>query len=154
MKITFPKTVLATSLNLGAMVAGSHSTDAASAEPSWPSVEDGQEAASDGQIFESVLDDAEECITLTAQILVEEEWDRAAERRFRELAVREAMGTITVDELLDLENLSSLRRKGTGRKPSGDEILKEMSQWRSMQRVVEALDRYVEEIGLKPASRS
>jgi hypothetical protein len=48
----------------------------------------------------------------------QEVWDRAAQRRCKQLAVKEALATITEEELAELESLTSLRHRETAPKAS------------------------------------
>lgn len=83
-------------------------------------------------------------------------WDRAAEQRFHDLAVKEALETIVASELKELEVLSRLRRKETASSVSGDEVLRELKQWRRTLRLLDAFQEYVATIPhpAKPASHS
>jgi hypothetical protein len=49
-------------------------------------------------------------------------WDHAAQRRFKHLAVKEALATITEEELGELESLTTLRRRQTASKGSAENL--------------------------------
>jgi len=49
-------------------------------------------------------------------------WDHAAQRRFKHLAVKEALATITDEELSELESLTGLRRRETAAKASAENL--------------------------------
>jgi hypothetical protein len=49
-------------------------------------------------------------------------WDHTAQRRFKHLAVKEALATITEEELAELESLTSLRRRETASKASAENL--------------------------------
>ena len=147
MKVSVPGTILATSINLGAMVndPAPHGTaDAVLPEETQPS-----DDASVAPGVASVIDAPDEFYTTVEEIPVEIEWDKAAEKRFQSLAIKEATETLTASELVELEQFTIARRKHTTPTISAKEILEELSQWQSVNRVFEALDRYVHEIGIR-----
>ena len=49
-------------------------------------------------------------------------WDHSTQRRFKHLAVKEALATITDEELSELETLTSLRRRETAAKASAEHL--------------------------------
>jgi hypothetical protein len=74
---------------------------------------------------------------------IEEEWTDAQQKRFQELAVDEAVGTLGPDETVELEQLT-LRRRVLQSPRSGSEILWEFEQRRRTHDLLKILRRYVE----------
>jgi hypothetical protein len=74
---------------------------------------------------------------------IEEEWTDAQQRRFQELAVEEAVGTLGTDEAAELEQLTLMRRALQNPR-SGNEILWEFEQRRRTHDLLTTLRRYVE----------
>ena len=74
---------------------------------------------------------------------VNQEWDRKTQRRFKSLAVHEALGTLTADDLEELEQLDSLRERKLS-PPSGTEVLRQYRSRRITADLIKALTRYVE----------
>ena len=147
MKIAVPGTILATSLNIGSMLHAGLSqgvTDASVADENRQSSD--VSAASEAV---SVTDATDEFYTTVQDVPVEIDWDKAAEKRFQSLAFKEAMETLVASEMVELEHLTIARRKHTAPQVSGEEIMEELRQWQRVNRVFEALDRYVQEIGIK-----
>lgn len=147
MKITVPGTILATSLNVGAMINAGLPQGAADA--SFADETRQSSNVSSASEVVSVADAADEFYTTVQEVPVEIEWDKATEKRFQSLAVKEAVETLTASELVELEQLTIARRKHTAPPVSGKEIMEELRQWQRVNRVFEALDRYVQEIGIK-----
>jgi hypothetical protein len=147
MKITVPGTILATSLNVGAMVNDDLPQGAADFEFAGEAQQGGF-VSSEPEIS-SVLDAEDEFYTSVQEVPVEIEWDRAAEKRFQALAIKEAMQTLSRSELVELEQLTIARRKDNASSVGAEEILEELRQWQMVNRVFEALDRYVQEIGIR-----
>lgn len=147
MKITVPGTILATSLNVGAMLNAGLPQGAADASFADETRRGGGVSSAPEVI--SVRDAPDEFYTIVQEVPVEIEWDKAAERRFQSLAVKEALDTLNASELVELEQLTIARRKHTAPTVSVEEIIEELRQWQRVSRVFEALNRYVQEIGLK-----
>lgn len=150
MKITVPGTILATSLNVGAMA--NAGVPQGSADASYADEAQHSSNISSAPEVVSVSDARDEFYTTVQEVPVEIEWDKAAEKRFQSLAVKEAVDTLTASELVELEQLTIARREHTARPVSADEVLEELRQWQSVNRVFEALKQYVQEIGLKRAT--
>jgi hypothetical protein len=74
---------------------------------------------------------------------IEEEWTDAQQRRFQELAVEEALGTLSMDEAAELEQLTLMRRALQNPR-TGREILWEFEQRRRTHDLLKTLRRYVE----------
>jgi hypothetical protein len=73
----------------------------------------------------------------------EDFWTEAEQKRFQELAVAEAVGSLKAEEVLELEQLTILRR--AFHKPrTGDEVLWEFEQRQRTRELLETLRRYVE----------
>jgi hypothetical protein len=72
-----------------------------------------------------------------------EHWDSDKGRRFRELALRESLGTLSTEELADLELLTQLRRSEKYPRPA-DEILWHRRQRNVTRDLLHALRTYVE----------
>lgn len=147
MKISVPGTILATSLNVGAMMNAGLPQGAADASFADETRQSG-DASSASEVV-SVMNTVEEFYTSVQEVNVEAEWDKAAEKRFQSLAVKEAMETLTASELLELEQLTIARRKHTAPPLTGKEIMEELRQWQRVNRVFEALNQYVQEIGVR-----
>jgi hypothetical protein len=73
----------------------------------------------------------------------EKEWSESEQKRFEELAVAEAVGELNDDDVLELEQLSQVRRS-VQQPRSGDEVLWEFEQRRLTAELLETLSRYVE----------
>ena len=71
------------------------------------------------------------------------EWTRQMARRFRELAKKEAFGSITADELTELERLTQDRRNLEYPRPA-EEVLWEYNQRQVNANLVHALKEYVQ----------
>ncbi|MEQ1859737.1 MAG: hypothetical protein ABMA13_07370 [Chthoniobacteraceae bacterium] len=151
MKVNVPGTILATSLNIGAMVNAGLPQGTASGGGYADETKQASNTSSGSEVV-SVSDITDEFYSTVQEIPVEMEWDKAAEKRFQSLAVKEALETSTVSERVELEQLTLARRKHTAPAISGDEVLEELRQWQSVNRVFEALNRYVQEIGLPRAT--
>ena len=147
MKITVPGTILATSLNLGAMVNDRAPQDAVGARLPEETQRTGDASVATG--LTSVIDAPDEFYTTVEEVPLDIEWDRAAEKRFQSLAIKEAMESLRASELVELEQLTIARRKHTAPPVSAKEVIEEFRQWQSVNRVFEALDRYVQEIGIR-----
>lgn len=147
MKITVPGTILATSLNVGAMLNSGLTQGAADSSFADETRQNSYVSSASGAV--SVNDAANEFYTVIQEIPLEIEWDKATEKRYQSLAIKEALETLTASELVELEQLTIARRKHTATPVSGKEIMEELRQWQSVNRVFEALDRYVQEIGIK-----
>jgi hypothetical protein len=72
-----------------------------------------------------------------------DKWSEAEQIRFRELAIEEAVGELPPEELVELEQLTALRRAFEHPR-SGDEILWEFEQRRRTRDLLQTLRRYVE----------
>lgn len=70
-------------------------------------------------------------------------WTGRSETRYRSLSRAEALGTITLEETLELEDLTELRRI-TINPPTADEILWQRKQKKVTRTLLEALDAYAE----------
>lgn len=70
-------------------------------------------------------------------------WTEAEQKRFQELAVEEAVGSLTAGEAQELEQLTILRR-AFDKPRSGDEVLWEFEQRRLTSELLKTLRRYVE----------
>jgi hypothetical protein len=81
------------------------------------------------------------------------EWTKAMAKRFRELAKKEALGTIPPEELQELERLTRDRRNLEYPRPT-DEVLWEVRQRRVTGNLVQALKAYVEFHKLPHRARS
>lgn len=147
MKISVPGTILATSLNLGAMVNDRGLQGAVAAKLPEESQRTGDASAAPG--LASVIDAPDEFYTTVEDVPVNIEWNKSVEKHFQSLAVKEAMETLSASELVELEQLTIARRKHTAPSVSAKEIIEELRQWQSVNRVFEALDRYVQEIGIR-----
>lgn len=73
----------------------------------------------------------------------EDRWTEAEQKRFQELAVEEAVGSLSAEEELELEQLTILRR-AFDKPRSGDEVLWEFEQRRRTSDLLKTLRRYVE----------
>lgn len=71
------------------------------------------------------------------------EWTKAMARRFRELARKEALGTIAAEEASELERLTRERRNLEYPRPA-DEVLWEINQRQVTANLVHALKDYVQ----------
>ncbi len=147
MKISVPGTIIATSLNLGAMVNDRVSQGVVPAKIPEETQRTSDASAAPGMA--SVIDAPDEFYTTVQEVPVEIEWDKAAEKRFHSLAVKEAMENLGASELVELEQLTIARRKHITPPVSAKEMIEELRQWRSVNRVFEALDQYVQEIGVR-----
>lgn len=76
-------------------------------------------------------------------VVVERRWNTAAKRRFKELVVSEALGTLSVEEAQELEALTVLRRQNEHPR-APEEILWDYRQQQVTAKLLEALHRYVE----------
>jgi hypothetical protein len=86
--------------------------------------------------------------SVTRQILIgiEENWDNAAKKRFKVLAIREALGEISAEEQIELEALNRLRtRKESAVDP--EQTLKEYRQRMLARQLMTILEKYVEFYG-------
>lgn len=147
MKTVVPGTILAASLNLSALL--NAELPLAAADPSFADETKRSGDISSTPNVVSVTDGADEFYTTVQEVVGEIEWDKGTEKRFQALAVKEALETLNGAELVELEQLTIARRKHTAPSISAEEILDELREWRSVNRVFEALDRYVKEIGIK-----
>ncbi len=150
MKITVPGTILATSLNLGAMVTDKVPQGAVGARLPEETQRTGDASVATG--VASVIDAADEFYTVFEEVPVDIDWDKVAEKHFQSLAIKEAIESLSASELVELEQLTIARRKHTAPPVSAKEMFEEFRQWQSVNRVFEALDRYVQEIGLRRTS--
>jgi len=73
----------------------------------------------------------------------EQQWTEAEQKRFQELAVEEAVGSLSTNEAHELEQLTILRR-AFDKPRSGDEVLWEFEQRRRTSELLKTLRRYVE----------
>jgi hypothetical protein len=146
-KISVSGTILATSLNLGAMVNDGFQQQAVSAVLPGEAQQTGD--VSHTPNVASVIHTSDEFYTTVQPVPVGIEWDNRAEKRFQALAVKEATEALSGSEFVELEQLTKVRRKHTAPPVSANELLEELRQWQSISRVFEALARYVEEIGVK-----
>lgn len=71
------------------------------------------------------------------------EWTKAMAKRFRELAKKEALGTIAPAELQELESLTRDRRNLEYPRPA-EEVLWEVNQRQVTAKLVQALKEYVQ----------
>lgn len=147
MKITVPGTILATSLNVGALVNAGLPEGTADFKFTGETQQRGH-VSSEPEIL-SVLDAEDEFYTSVQEVSVDIEWDKTAEKRFQTLAIKEAVETLNRSELVELEQLTIARHRHNASSVSADEILEELRQWQMVNRVFEALDRYVQEIGIR-----
>lgn len=69
-------------------------------------------------------------------------WDGATQKRYSELAVREALETITPSEERELKNLETARER-TLAPPSYEEIVRSVEAKRRTEDLISALSRYV-----------
>lgn len=74
---------------------------------------------------------------------LEEGWSDAQQKRFQELAVEEAVGTLSADEAIELEQLTLLRRAFQTPR-TGSEVLWEFEQRRRTNDLLKTLRRYVQ----------
>lgn len=74
---------------------------------------------------------------------LEEGWTDAQQKRFQELAVEEAVGTLSADEMGELEQLT-VQRRAFQNPRTGSEILWEFEQRRRTHDLLNTLRRYVE----------
>jgi hypothetical protein len=112
--------------------------------------------AGDTEAFAGILRELaeEQEVSSAVRFPVVSEWDRKADRRFLDLADREAKGTATAQELEELEALSDLRRRFEA-PHTGQEVLREYEQHQLVRNLLQSLTRYVEFIGnetIKPSS--
>jgi hypothetical protein len=149
MKFRLPSAsaIFATSLNFMAMAPkdGSQNMQTAQETPRIDSLGEATEATPCGSGYQS--QSAGESLFVQQIFPADRVWDRAAQRRFKALAVKEALQTITTGELAELESLSSLRRRETAPKATAEEMASELRRWQYMNRAVKALQGYVHEIG-------
>lgn len=75
--------------------------------------------------------------------LAEERWTDAEQKRFHELAVEEAVGSLTPEEVVELEQLTILRRAYQSPR-TGNEVLWEFEQRRWTDDLLKTLRKYVE----------
>jgi hypothetical protein len=73
----------------------------------------------------------------------EQRWTEAEQKRFQELAVEEAVGSLNPEDAQELEQLTILRR-AFDKPRSGDEVLWEFEQRRRTSDLLKTLRRYVE----------
>lgn len=73
----------------------------------------------------------------------DDRWTEAEQKRFQELAVEEAVGSLGAEEEQELEQLTVLRR-AFDKPRSGDEVLWEFEQRRRTSELLRTLRRYVE----------
>jgi hypothetical protein len=147
MKTVVPGTILAASLNLSAFI--NAELPLAVADPSFADETKRSGDISSSPDVVSVTEGSAEFYTTVQEVVGEIEWDKCAEKRFQALAIKEALETLNGAELVELEQLTIARRKHTAPPTSAEEILDELREWKSVNRVFEALDRYVQEIGIK-----
>lgn len=69
------------------------------------------------------------------------DWNRAAQKRFHDLAVKEALGTISDPEARELEHLQALRRLAEVQ-VNAEQILFEIQRQQALAEIKETLERY------------
>lgn len=150
MKVSVPAKIFATSLNLVSLSPTDQSPKAAGTDEN-ALIEDSDSDSSaplspDGAFAAAY--EGEEYLETRVTVETDIEWDKAAEKRFAELAGREALEEIGVAELIELEHLTVLRRRATAPPATAEQLLAEFRQWRSMNKLVEALQGYLQEVGI------
>jgi len=114
-----------------------------------PMIGESVSAAQDfGEIIsQALLDVQSPTESTTFRYPQEREWTEGCEQRFHELAVAEAVGEISNEQLAELESLTRLREvKGAGRR-NLEEILLEIRQWKAAVSLLSQLSNYVRVIG-------
>lgn len=150
MKIRLPGAIFATSLNFFGLSPKDENQKIQTAPDTiWISpTGEATDPVLSGIASDCPIQSAGESLSIGNIIPAERVWDRAAQRRFQELAIKEAVQSITKEEGVELENLSNLRRRETAPHFTAEEMAAELRQWQSMNRAVRALQKYVEEISV------
>ena len=80
-------------------------------------------------------------------------WTEKLEERFRELAKKEALATISIEECEELERLATARRQLTNPR-TAKEITHEKAQSESLKRLLNALSEYIGSHEIKNPART
>ena len=108
---------------------------------------------SDQQPIRSTPAEETDAIQTRAYTKPATEWTRQMAKRFREMAKKEALGTIVADEMKELERLTQDRRNLEYPRPA-EEVLWEYNQRQVTANLVQALKEYVQFHNLPHRSRS
>lgn len=144
MKARIPTAAISRTLQAVATLGGV--SPSAMSETTSPTIlVDPSRATEGAEIFSSILGELsqEQEVSSFVNFPVAAEWDHKSDRRFVELADREARGIATMQELEELEHLSEVRRRHEASR-SGEEVLREYEQHQLIRNLLQSLTRYVE----------
>lgn len=146
MKLTFPRSWLNASAKISALAATALPMERTDGEESQQRTsamlaEVDSTAAPERRVESSLFETPRYSINRII-FNVPAEWDNASVALFQDLATREALETITAEELEELNQLTALRRETLASSPRPEEVLAELSQWRSSLKVIQALEEY------------
>jgi hypothetical protein len=75
------------------------------------------------------------------------EWTDDDEHPFHQLAIGEALGELSPEQMTELESLTALRARKSSETKTLDEILQEIRQWKAATSLLSQLNNYVKVVG-------
>lgn len=142
-RVRFDRSAFATGLSAAALVMSPALTDGVTGRPAAVAIMKNSLGSAPSSLV-SRRDGQSASVGAVLQFRSDaDQWEEAEKKRFHDLAVEEAVGTLTPDEEAEFGQLTLLRR--TFQHPrSGDEILWEFEQRRRTSELLETLRKYVE----------